>query len=752
MITKHLSQILFLAFLITAISCSKDDDQPGDQDGPSVTETIDATGGMIEFNDIVVDIPAGAFDGPQQIKVIERTESSDAFDEIVSKTYRLDGLPPTIHEDIQLTLNFVDVEGEEKVVLEYDIWKKGLSEQGLGHTILPSVISNNTISATIPSFNALDRIQEDQINTRNESHWFNISVLALYSETLSDNKHFLVKYPTAYIEESEKLAGYLEEAYDKFDEMGFDYTRRTEWPVEIIVKKLANADRFGAFVGSVFGVDAPNIEFNVDKIDNEEDLRVTAGHEFFHLVQDWYDPRSTWAKCKDEGRFGDGAPQLWLDEAMSVWSEKFFTTKTRFAPALFVENFPDILKGGNQAFGTKAQKQNYGYGLAPLIEFIHRNYGGDETLVGIYEEFEKSKKSMSALNKVFLSSIGGNWPNFLEDLMQFELFPYQEGSQYSPEGILTSLSGSNGFFTVSQPTASQTFNFNLPDLSAKAFKVRNQTFTGFDPDALLTFDVLNNEDAIIQVYRTHGDRNVSEKIAEGTDIVSIPDFADHINDGYQIGALVLNTDDDEPFDGSEDVSMKISIAEPISFNQVEVSVHVNGVFDVEERDDLLKLDTAYTKSSWNINSLPFAYAYRFDYSTTIAGSTYTTVMPRQSNPPIDWAESIFVSTFDDPSDPAQLDRFEYNCSWESSDTAGGYGKVVTTEVHAILKDIPFDRYDPVNRYNKFRGDLVRQQVELAEYSVETVYYKNGAVNPGRFKRESFRSFDNGTAAVYFHKE
>jgi hypothetical protein len=748
--TIHLSQIIFLAFLITAISCSKDDDKPGDQDGPSVTETIDATGGIIEFNDIVVDIPAGAFDGPQEIKVIERTESSEAFDDIVSKTYRLDGLPATINEDIQLSLNFVDMEGEEKVVLEYEGWIKGISKVETISAFLETTSSESKLQATIKAFDALSGLADDEISTRDQTHWFDISAIGGFIEEVSAEGHFLVHSHKIFKDEAIALAGYLEEAYDQFKDMGFDFSKRSEWPVEVTVKKLEQADRFGQFCGSLRGPNYTTLEMNSRHIDQSESVRVTAGHEFFHLVQDWYDSRTSWQKIKEEHI--SGPRQLWLDEAMSTWSEQFFSTKSRFAPLLLTQNFPDALAGGYQAYGTESQKQAYGYGLAGLIEYIHKDYGGDATIVKIYEDFEKTKDAVRAVNKVFLSSLGGNWPRFLEDLMEFELFPYQEGTSYSPERILTSLSGSDGFFTVNQPTASQTFNFNLPDLSAKTFMVRNQSFTGFDPDALLTFDVLNNEDAIIQVYRTHRDRNTSEKIAEGTDIVSIPDFANHISEGYVIGALVINTDDDIPFDGSEDVSMKISIAEPITFNQVEVSVFANGVIEVEERDDLWDVDTSYIRLTTNLNSLPFAYAYKLDHSTTVTGSTYTTIMPRQSNPPIDWAESVFVSTFDDPSDPAQLDMFEYNCSWETSDTVGGYGKVTRVDVHARLKNIPYDRFDPLNNYYSFRGDVGPQQIDFAEYTMETIYYKNGAVNQGRYKKESLRTFDNGSASILFHKE
>jgi len=753
--------ILFSFIAIIFVACSEDKDLPDPPIGPSITKSVGPEGGEIEFNDIYVNIPSGAFTESRSIEVFELREESDVFENVTTKNYRIDGLPAVIHEDIYVELRSFNSSETEQLVLEYEIYKKGLSQAGLGHRFLSTDNDDGILQTLIPAFDALSNFTDDsEVQTRSgETHWFNIFAVSLISSVESKNNNFLIRIPTAYVNEAEYLGDYLEDAYDKFKDMGFDYSKREKWPVEIIVKKLKNKDRFGAFAGSVYGISDANIEFNVTKLDDKEQLKVTAGHEFFHLVQDWYDPRSTWQKSKSESALlgwltGEGgAAHLWLDEAMSVWSEKFFTIQSRFAPLVFVENFSYFLGGGYQAYGKSNLKQSYGYSLAPLIEFLHFHYGGDATLVHIYEKIEDKEEGMQIIDDLFITSLSANWPRIIEDVLEFEIYPAQEGTSFDFGALLPALAQST--LPAQQAVASKVFDFSIPGLSAKTVYIKNNNFTGFDPNAVLSIEVLNNADVVLQVYRTNNEDGISEKIAEGTDKITISDFTDYIQSGNKIGAVVINKGTSIPFsDEGMNVNFKVSIEQPIEFIAVETNLNLNGVFEIEERDPIWDVDTVYTRDRRGLGTLPFGFTSNLEYVTTIAGNTYTTNASGDSDDldVYDGLEYLIVSSFDDASDPTKLSSLEFSGTWYEADTFGGFGKVTTTNVAFKIKDLPYLEFNPLTNSYVFRGDLSRQQIEIAEYTVETVKYVDGQVDPSFYKKEVLKSYQDGNASANYHKE
>lgn len=744
--------ILFFA------SCKKDETPTDQPIGPSVSMDVGPEGGVIEFNDIYIDIPSGAWTENRKIEVFELQERPEAFDDVVTKNFRIDGLPAVINKEIHIELATSMPIESDQVVIEYELFKKGLNDVDLGHRFLPTEISEGRLTARIPVLDALSNVASDQeIDSRGgESHWFNIFAVSLVSSVESKNGHFVIRIPTASVHEAEYLGDYLEEAYDQFKDMGFDYSKRTQWPVEVIVKKLKNKDRFGAYAGSVYGFDAANIEFNITKLSDKEELRVTTGHEFFHLVQDLYDSRSTWQKAKQESALlGNGAPQMWLDEAMAVWAENFFTSKTRFAPLLFVENFPALLEGGYQAYGNKEQKQNYGYSLAPLIEFIHFHYGGDAALVNIYEEIKNKKEGMEIIDNLFLTSLHANWPFIVENVLEFQLYPAQEATSYDYVSLLPGLAQSR-VLLAEQPQASKVFDFSLTGLSGKAFSIKNNNFTGFDTNSALTFEIMNEADVIIQVYRTHGEKGESEKIAQSTESVSISDFAEHIKNGYKIGAVVLKKGNDIPFtQDNENVSMKISIAQPFQYRVIEGGIGVNGIFKIEEKDFIWEVDTIYTENkSSGIGTLPIGYMNNFDFTTTLSGNTFTTTATGEMSCfgcGVWEHEYIILSTFDDVAEPSRLKSLEYRQHSIRRDTYNGTGEVETITAYFKIKDVPFDYFHPLQLCYIFKGDLSPQQIDMIEFKNEIIHYIRGDVDSRFYYKKELMSYDDGFCSVKYYK-
>lgn len=738
---------LIWGFVIFVSACSKDQSISDPPIGPSTSKTIGKEGGVIEFNDIFIEIPQGAFEESTIIDIYELEEVSDVFESLNSKQYRIDGLPPVIKEDIHVELLNQNGEETDQIILAYEAYKKSLNDFGLAHHFLPTVFNDGRLESSIPSLNMLSNFTNiPSVEERTDKrHWLNIFSINLVETIESKNKHFSIRVNSKYVEEARSLGDYLEDAYDKFKDMNFDYSERTKWPMEVQVKILEGED--GAFVGSVFGKNHSTIEINFNILEDDEALRVTAGHEFFHLVQSLYDPRSTWERVKDGGT----APTLWLDEAMSVWSEKLFSTESNYISKTFIQNMPKFFEGGWQANAVNKTREAYGYSLAPLIEFIHFHYGGDAALVDIYEQIKKKEEGMSVLNDIFLTSLGDNWPRILEEFLEFTLYPAQEGSNFNHGTLFSTLASSlDGTLPVSNPVAAQVFDFSIPDLGGKLFNIKNNKFTDFDPNAVLTFEILNEADVIIQVFRSNREAGITEKIAEGSEKVIISDFTERILNGDKFGAVVLNKGNGLPYlqDG-ETVKMKISISQPIEFEFIENCLVFEGTVRVEEKEYTGTFwDTTYTESIQSICSWPLGWTDELDYRTTLAGSTYVTEATGSGEPYLDYIEYTFKSDFDDPAEPKMLNSFEFEAYAVDSSVFGGYGDVTKWTIHYKVNDIPYDRLDNHSDIHIFMGDINSQQIEIASYTEELIFYEEGRIT--KTITDELQTIQGRTGFVHYH--
>ena len=104
---------LSLFCCIVILSCSNstgpDKTDPGDNNGgetkDTVTQTIGTSGGTIDNNDIVIDIPAGTFSDDVEIE-LQRIDNDDFADEGLTDTFTLTGLPEKFSQPLEIRLKY----------------------------------------------------------------------------------------------------------------------------------------------------------------------------------------------------------------------------------------------------------------------------------------------------------------------------------------------------------------------------------------------------------------------------------------------------------------------------------------------------------------------------------------------------------------------------------------------------------------------------------------------------------------------
>ena len=212
-----------------------------------------------------------------------------------------------------------------------------------------------------------------------------------------------------YKEELWNLIDDLEDVYAMLTEApaGFDLSN-VSWPVRVYMKNLDG--EYGAMISSRRG---DYIELDRSLLTMPELARITAGHEFFHIVQAAYNsPRAN----------------LWLDEATATWFEKHMAADpSAYAPGTFRERPREALRGihvvpyvsaqlawwpGNWFEWKTADAQNRGYALSGLLEFIDRRRGvGLAGIRGLYEEIRGGTHPVLALQNLS--------PNFSLDWREY---------------------------------------------------------------------------------------------------------------------------------------------------------------------------------------------------------------------------------------------------------------------------------------------------------------------------------------------
>ncbi len=229
---------------------------------------------------------------------------------------------------------------------------------------------------------------------------------------------------------------YKEQLWDLIDDLEGVYAMLTEasagfdlsnvsWPVRVYMKNLDG--EYGAMISSRRG---DYIELDKSLLTMPELARITAGHEFFHIVQAVYNsPRAN----------------LWLDEATATWFEKHMASDpSAYAPNTFRERPREALRGihvvpyisaqlawwpGNWFEWNTSDAQNRGYALSGLLEFIDRRRGvGLAGIRGLYEQISSGTHPVLALQNLS--------PNFSLDWREYTKAAF-DNPVWAPAGSAT---------------------------------------------------------------------------------------------------------------------------------------------------------------------------------------------------------------------------------------------------------------------------------------------------------------------------
>ena len=575
-----MKKTLFILLIIFIIACNKDDNNPPDADNTVTTEAkIGNEGGVLNSGDFEITVPAEAFENDQNIKLITKENNDTGFDNVVSKIYTLEGLPENILKEIKVKIKYTgNLEGESFIALGETNFISSLAKENTAYKLLDAVDSSGYLICTIPKTEDNSK-GEGGLVFRNDN--FSIGLLAVsgYMAYKSENGHFKIKFPVRYEEYIHDLGQYLEDAYKKFKDIGFSYANRTKWPVNVTVKGLAN-DIFGYSACSVWGDNYGYMEFNQNKLSNTGEIKVTAGHEFFHLVQALYDPRNRYSKAKFQ------SPYLWLDEACAVRSESFFSDKSDYVSPNFSQNANMILKGAKNYSGSAEQVQNYGYGMSAFIKYLTDKYN-DGIMVKIYDEIYDGSGTFGAIDVAIPLETDLVWNWFIKKLFSFEI--YKESGKWSKSWLSSYAKQTNRKFTINSD-ADTVFKYigKMPQLSAKVFSIDNK-YESLSSNSVLRIEAPGTNDNKIMVFKVNNDESIF--LQEGKDTLSISDFKT-LTENYQLVVLVTNRKLEEPYTSEQEMKVTLKVLSYLDIDFIATGSGVDGYF-YYQIDELLNNEQYY---------------------------------------------------------------------------------------------------------------------------------------------------------------
>jgi uncharacterized protein (TIGR02145 family) len=469
--------LLYIAsLLILTLFCSQcslfESLTPDEPD--SVEATIGQEGGSIEMNAVKIEIPEGAFSQPFTLSIEALEEQVIPAEDQASKLFQIKGLPVNFGQSIRFSIE-PDDQGATGLfgVIGEKVYVPSLGNESIRYSFREGSLSNGAFSFQLEATNQ---------NSENSSETADITIGLVkdYHLVTLDEKDNTADKSASPIRfgaickpkhDQQVLAilPYFRHAYEYVkDELGFDLSGRTKWPVIINVVWFQNG-AYGYFEPSKFGDNYGEISINQDSLGSIEQMRVTIGHEFFHMAQSLYDPRWAYTKATSAG------PWLWMDEASATWIEEKFSDDPNYASIIRAAFLKAPLNGLIEGAATGAQ--DHGYGMSSFIKYITKNHGKEKVKL-LYEQCKAENNNLlNAINTVLQAEHNFYYPDFIKQYATGQLY-----NDFTHQNFVH-----DDFFVVNNANDTlKEFEKNFASLSSKIYRIKIND-AGIDPESYLTF-------------------------------------------------------------------------------------------------------------------------------------------------------------------------------------------------------------------------------------------------------------------------
>ena len=677
--------------LVLSYGCSDstgpDDNNSGNNGSALATQVIGPGGGTIETDTISITIPSGSFETENELKI--SVSDIPSFDESGdTPSYRIDGIPAPFSEPITIRIKSDESNPPEFIAVGEDLYCRIDKTIRTFYRLYPATQSNGYLECTLPAMGngsvtkmvAGKNAAESKINIK-------VTKASAYKPYTTNEGHFKIAYPagTVSLNSVQNLGTYLEEAYTLFKNppLNFSYYRRTEWPIDVTILDLGT-EKYGgqsnSMWGSVFGYNGGYLEFNSQKMNDSDALKITAGHEFFHIVQGFYDTRDFYTKSKFK------TPWLWFDEATAVWSEEKFTTKTDYASA--VRNGTEMRPFNGFKKGAEEDPEGHGYSMSGVIKYLVGIHG-EGFLADVYADIFAGIDPITSLFKYTLEP-----EIWLDNFYSV----YILGDIYNDVSFMNVIGTKTDSFEIKSDTDTfKLFKKKYPDLSAKLFIIELQ-HKNIANAAQIIFTVDGGDKTAISIFKIKTAEKKIEYLDYNLDSVTISDIKKLTDTGWHLIAMVTNYTNTEPYTNTTDITLNVRVNVPdvatYDYNKFDFSFKVIGHYKNSSNNEYDgELNSTYCCRGYGSFH---GYTYTAWWDTTFTGSQ---------------SKGSMIATFD--ADMKKIVTF----ALADSTTVFGSRAVYVTEIEGanLLFEEEYDGKDIYRLY----GTEVKNVLNSAYYKAES---------------------------------
>jgi hypothetical protein len=429
-----------------------------DDDGSGDGTRVGPEGGTASKGGLLVTIPAGAFSTitPVGIATIAADRSFTPAATVLTDAYSVT-VGGSFDQPITLSAAAIaaPVAGETVFAVLLDSKSVGMYDATprKGVRLVEARYVNGRYETTLPAHGSAAKALREKAGSSFTFTIYWIGGYAMHSST-----HFNIRYParTCNSVDMDQWLANAEEAWTllvdrmKFDPSGLGFAVKR---MSIDVVDLSNANGTDVSGGLSYDpwtlgvLDNFNLQFRLPTARcssptpaQQRDMEATIGHEFFHAIQNVYDP----APALIEAIWGSRG--LCLYDASSSWFEgEMLGDKSYLGGPTSTASTTFHREGLGR--GCRADPQQFGYGMATFVRFLTEKYGS-ELVLAIWTQVRNGAGydiPVDAMQKVGVR-VADDWQAFAQKLLLGTSglgwpVPPVDGKATYQEGSLARLSG-----------------------------------------------------------------------------------------------------------------------------------------------------------------------------------------------------------------------------------------------------------------------------------------------------------------------
>jgi hypothetical protein len=564
------------------------------------TAIIGPEGGQLEMEGFSLTVPEGAFAETVTLELGIESDSTLYSEEILSKVYRVDGIPSIYYKDlpiivklekqsddsISLAFGEPDTVFEEMEFINYDYYK-AKDSSGFAVSIIPSVNEYNQLAKRSKEFSVNSSLKLLKL----------IEVILAHGEIRSSNDNFFIDYPESKAYLIPEIETHLEDAVETIISFGFNKLplrtneTRSNWPVKVEFIEYTSYTSNNPVVkrkGS----------YSVSRRTHYQKI-----NEKFYLTDNWFiylnsklideNPkpynlkmllgRSVFDQFLAQSFLYEGIIEIkyWMLDCLWRWSEKIFTDDSDYLISIYDWNdkyllefmedsnwdyVSEILYGLNfqkssNANNPHAQAQHEA-AFTALIEYITRiDPKRKKIIYDIHNSVLSQKSSMNG----FIEALGETeniwWPGFLKEYIQGNILNVP--SEKFLENVSKTLEFLDG---DTLKYVNDTYN----DLSAKLFRIEIKS-DDIKNKSTLRFDLgpksLNLDYVKTLVFGISNDNLAF--LSGGNDFV-----VGNLFNYNGLLACVVNSGNAPPFTGTSNINLDVKVTDDQPFNHCDIKIRV----------------------------------------------------------------------------------------------------------------------------------------------------------------------------------